>query len=148
LFQQLRPRRHSTAYRSYRSDPADTDNKAAAIRELAEEAGLVSDNIRLVGSMYANPANQTNRAHTYLALDVVPQHTGRSPEEDEFVQVEIADFVDFMMRVSRGNADLQGLHLGALHLAMHAILGDESPRLAVLRRRLVSSLVTAARAPR
>jgi len=42
------------------------DPKSAVIRELAEETGYVSDDVRLVAVHYPNPALQNNRMHTFI----------------------------------------------------------------------------------
>ena len=41
----------------------------AAARELSEETGYKAANIKLVCSLYPNPAIQSNRLHTFLASD-------------------------------------------------------------------------------
>ena len=48
-------------------DSADADPIAAARRELAEETGYSAGDCQLVTSLYANPANQSNRVYTVLA---------------------------------------------------------------------------------
>lgn len=62
-----------------------TDQSAlqAAQRELEEETGFVSSNWQLLGTHFPNPALQTNRMHTFLALDC--EKTGKldfDPYED------------------------------------------------------------------
>jgi hypothetical protein len=49
-------------------DPGDTDPIAAGRRELLEETGFAAEDWRVVSALYANPANQTNRVHTVLAV--------------------------------------------------------------------------------
>ena len=48
-------------------DSGDADIVAAARRELREETGYEAEGCELVSSLYANPANQTNRVHAVLA---------------------------------------------------------------------------------
>lgn len=48
---------------------ADEMPEAAARRELREETGFISKQWVALGSCTPNPATQTNRCHTYLALD-------------------------------------------------------------------------------
>ena len=43
--------------------------ESAAIRELAEETGYVSEEVHFVGSQAPNPALQSNLAHTFVALN-------------------------------------------------------------------------------
>ena len=47
-------------------DPDDLDPVTAGLRELQEETGYTGEGARLIGSVYANPAIQSNRCHTVL----------------------------------------------------------------------------------
>ncbi len=49
-------------------DPHDATPEKAARRELAEELGYVGGNIFQTGISYANPAIQTNKIHSFLAV--------------------------------------------------------------------------------
>ena len=48
-------------------DPQDPDPETAAKRELQEETGYTSDSVTLIGSLYPQPAVQSNRYHIFLA---------------------------------------------------------------------------------
>ena len=48
-------------------DPEDANPRAAALRELREETGYVSDDIEQVGLVYPNPALQNNQMVCFLA---------------------------------------------------------------------------------
>jgi ADP-ribose pyrophosphatase len=48
----------------------DEPLEVAARRELREEAGATSDDLRYLGAFYSSAANLTLRCHVYLALDV------------------------------------------------------------------------------
>jgi 8-oxo-dGTP pyrophosphatase MutT (NUDIX family) len=48
------------------------DPAAAAARELAEETGHVPGSLHHAGTVFPNPAIQSNRFHVYLALDARP----------------------------------------------------------------------------
>lgn len=56
----------------------------AAARELAEETGWVSETIVHAGTVYPNPAIQSNKYHVYLALDPHPE-VQRNLDEHEVV---------------------------------------------------------------
>lgn len=54
-------------------DMGDATPEAAARRELEEETGYVSSAIEPIGVVEPNPAFQTNRCHTFLARDALPE---------------------------------------------------------------------------
>lgn len=55
-------------------DPHETDPIAAGVRELREETGYEGARARLIGSIFPNPAIQTNTCHTLLAEDCERRH--------------------------------------------------------------------------
>ncbi|MGO4494618.1 NUDIX hydrolase [Paenibacillus sp. 2RAB27] len=58
----------------------------AALRELEEETGYKSDNIRLVSSFYTSPGFADEIIHLYIAEDLVKGTA--NPDEDEFLDCE------------------------------------------------------------
>ncbi|NVB37082.1 NUDIX hydrolase [Pseudenhygromyxa sp. WMMC2535] len=68
-------------------DPGE-DFVAAGARELAEETGFVAKQLRLLGVVEANPALQTNRCATLLALDCVCEQAP-APDEHERLAVTL-----------------------------------------------------------
>lgn len=69
-------------------DPGEAPEHAAA-RELEEETGYRAQRLVPLGSIHPNPAVQTNRCHSFLALDCEQVHDGR-PDESEDIQVVLA----------------------------------------------------------
>lgn len=59
----------------------------AAVRELEEETGYVPGKVIHLGSVHPNPAIQTNRCHSYLALSCY-QKAPPNPDEGEELVVE------------------------------------------------------------
>ena len=55
-------------------DPEETDPVAAGLRELREETGYTGENARLMGSIYPNPAFQTNTCYTVLVENCERSH--------------------------------------------------------------------------
>lgn len=58
----------------------------AALRELEEETGYRSDNVKLVSSFYTSPGFADEIIHLYLAEDLVKGNA--NPDEDEFLECE------------------------------------------------------------
>lgn len=80
-------------------DPGE-DPQTAAIRELEEETGYRPGQVIPLGWVHPNPAIQSNRCHSYLALDCDQVHLGQ-PEATEDITVELRD-----------RAEIPGLILG------------------------------------
>lgn len=60
----------------------------AAVREMMEETGYISDDVVDLGSVAPNPAIQENRCYTYLARDV------RATHEQQLDHAEIIDILE------------------------------------------------------
>lgn len=69
-------------------DPGETDPVAAGARELIEETGYASDSIRLVGTIWNNPANQTNKVFILLAENA-RRVAGQTLQDSEDIAVEL-----------------------------------------------------------
>jgi ADP-ribose pyrophosphatase len=69
-------------------DP-DESPRDAARRELLEETGHSSDRLEPLGWVYPNPAVQTNRCYTFLALDVRRVSDPRPDPNESFEHVEV-----------------------------------------------------------
>lgn len=79
------------------TDPGvDEDPKKAALRELLEETGYVSDDVRLLGVHSPNPALQNNKLHTFVAFGCwFQQEPQLDPYEDiRVVTLPIPDVID------------------------------------------------------
>ncbi|MFO8041659.1 MAG: NUDIX hydrolase [Alkalispirochaeta sp.] len=69
-------------------DPGE-DATTAIIRELKEETGYVSEDVRYLGSVNPNPALMGNRCHTYLAEKCVHPGGDQDLDENEIIDVEL-----------------------------------------------------------
>ncbi len=66
-------------------DPGE-EPRVCAERELKEETGLISDNIKHVLSMHTTPGFSNEVLHMYVATDLKEDEA--SPDEDEFISTE------------------------------------------------------------
>jgi 8-oxo-dGTP pyrophosphatase MutT (NUDIX family) len=72
----------------------------AAMRELREETGYLAGSIQKLGEFSPNPAIMANKAHFFLAGDLV--NTGRQNlDDDEFVEVELIGVDEVLQGMGR-----------------------------------------------
>jgi len=116
-------------------EPGDPDPESAARRELEEETGYAGGTFLGLGSDHANPANQTNRAWSFLAVGVRPDGH-RRPDPTEEIEVIVEDYVGFMARFWRGDVSVQVSHVAALHQAALRLMQVSGPADPALRRAL------------
>ena len=85
-------------------------------RELLEETGYAASNIIEVGMIYPNPANQTNRLHCFLALDV-EQVDVQNLDEGEDIEVHLVPLDELIAMTKRG----EFLHALQVATLFHAL---------------------------
>ncbi len=121
-------------------EPGDSDPETTARRELEEETGYAGGTFIELTSAFANPANQSNRVWSFLAVDVRP--TGLQQfDTNEAIEVIVEDYLGFMARFWRGGVSIQPSHAAALHeAALHLMKGSGSPEADGLRRALRDEL--------
>ena len=90
-------------------DASDASLEQAAQRELVEETGFTAARWLKVTTLYPNPATQTNRVHTFLALNAVAEHEPQLDRGEEGLGLCVMPF----------ETVVQGLEAGMLGQAMH-----------------------------
>lgn len=104
---------------------------AAIKRELLEETGYASEDWHLIGSAPVNPALQTNRIHSFLALG-----TRRIAEQDldegEAIDVREMPLPAFIAQVEAGGLELPALQLAGLYWLQGHLRRSTDPQLAPL----------------
>lgn len=97
----------------------DDPDKVIA-RELEEEIGLIGADIHNVGVSYPNPANQTNKVHSYVAIGGT--FDGKTYDEIgaefEVVRMPLQELLD---KIAAGDVIMQSLHLACLQLATNLL---------------------------
>ena len=78
----------------------DADVYASAVRELREETGATSDNIKYLGEIYPSPAIMDEIIHLFLATDL--QFGETDLDDDEFLECEKIPFTDALNMVMSG----------------------------------------------
>lgn len=98
---------------------ADADPLDAARRELTEETGFSAESWRHIATLAPNPANQNNRCHIVLALGA---RRTVIPNDDPTERVRVLHVpVHEAVRLARGGAIVQAMHVAALALALTEI---------------------------
>jgi ADP-ribose diphosphatase len=82
-------------------DPEDPTPRDAAAREMLEETGYQSDELRSLGFVHPNPALQSNRCYTYLAENARVVGDPR-PDETEEIRVVLTPLDDLPRLVQEG----------------------------------------------
>ena len=99
----------------------DESPDATAQRELQEEIGFASRNLRALGGFFASPGFCTEFIYLYLARDLVPSKL--EGDDDEDINVETIPFsrVDQLIR----HGEIQdGKSIAALLMALHLYGGS------------------------
>ncbi len=92
------------------------DPLAAAKRELAEETGYTAESWRSIGTVLPNPAIQSNRLHTYLALDARPT-TEQRFDSSEVIELMTAPLAAVRAMMRDGQIDHALVITAFAHLA-------------------------------
>jgi 8-oxo-dGTP pyrophosphatase MutT (NUDIX family) len=99
-------------------DPTDTDPLTAAARELVEETGYRSTDLRLVASLSPNTATHSNRVHIVLALDA-ERLAAQALDPSETIEVELVPLDMIVERAMSGEIH-QAMHITALLMGLKA----------------------------
>ena len=97
----------------------------AAKRELKEETGFEAEDWALLGTMYANPARQTNRIHCYLARGL-RDGGSQSLDVSEDITFEFKPLSEIKAMIHSGEFG-QALHIASLLLAAEHLQPNKAP---------------------
>lgn len=114
-------------------DPQDTSPKEAAARELEEEAGYTGGTFYAVGVGYPNPANHTNRVHSFLAVGGSMTHT-QNLEVGETITVEKITFPELLTQMSTPGMVFSSLYIATMFYAVNFIRTSSDPALQHLKK--------------
>lgn len=90
----------------------------AAKRELQEETGYVAMDWRTIGTVFANPARQTNAIHIFFATDL--SHTAdQQLDETEEITVEFSTIAEIKTMIEKGTFS-QSLHIASFYMSLEA----------------------------
>ncbi|SOC46187.1 ADP-ribose pyrophosphatase YjhB, NUDIX family [Blastococcus aggregatus] len=121
-------------------EPGETPEDAVR-RELLEETGYTGGALFRTGVSYANPASQTNRVFSFLAVGGACRER-QALEPGESLSVERAPLREVARDLVGGTGErevLQSLHLASALLALAFVASSAHPAVASLRTSLTSS---------
>ena len=116
-------------------ETTDASPEAAARRELEEEAGYTGGTLYHVGTGYPNPANHTNKVHTFLAVGGKIDRT-QMLEVGETITVEKIPLEKVISQMTTPNAVYPSLYIAALFYAVNFIRDSTDPAVARLKKYL------------
>lgn len=95
------------------------DADSAILRELKEETGYVSENVRYLGSVNPNPALMGNRCHTYLAENCHHPGEGQDLDANEIIDVELVPVEELLSGARRDEFDHAMMHVALEFFVRH-----------------------------
>lgn len=105
----------------------------AAKREVEEETGYTGGSIFHVGTSYPNPANHTNKVHTYLAVGGKISQD-QNLEVGETITVEKISLKKVIEEMSKPDSVYPAIYIAALFHAMNFIRASDDPVLEYLKK--------------
>jgi ADP-ribose pyrophosphatase len=111
----------------------DASPEAAIKRELEEEAGYTGGAFYQVGIGYPNPASQTNKVYTFLAVGG-KMDRDQNLEAGESIIVEKIPFKTIVEQMSAPDALYSSIYTAALFRAMNFIRTSSDPALEHLKQ--------------
>ncbi|MEZ2410686.1 NUDIX hydrolase [Bosea sp. RCC_152_1] len=100
-------------------EPADSDPTMTGVRELEEETGYIGSRARLISSLHANPAIQTNRVHICLVDDAKPHGRPSRDAGEDGMTVHLMPIPQVVAGL-RGGLIGQSLHVASLLIGLMA----------------------------
>jgi 8-oxo-dGTP pyrophosphatase MutT (NUDIX family) len=116
-------------------EATDASPEAAARREAQEEAGYTGGTFYHVGTGYPNPANHTNKVHTFLAIGGSINQK-QELEAGETLTIQKVPFKDVVKQMSASNTMYPSLYIAALFYAVNFIRSSQNPAVAHLKKYL------------
>ena len=104
---------------------------AAMKRELEEETGYAGGTWHALGAFFSNSAQQSNRTHAFLALDVSKVGEPR-PGPGEIIVTHETSWREFAAQAYAGNVELNSGHMSCLLLLQQYVSRSSDPAVRAL----------------
>lgn len=116
-------------------ESTDISPEIAARREVAEEAGYTGGTFHHIGTGYPNPANHTNKVHTFLAIGgSISQE--QNLEAGETLTIQKVPFKALVEEMSAPGTIWPSLYTAALFYVINFIQSSQDPAVARLQKYL------------
>lgn len=102
----------------------EEDAEVAALRELREETGYISEKVRKLAVLHDNPSKETNQIYLFLAEDVVKIGEQENLDVTEEIEVILIPVSEVFAKVYSGEISVAGT-VAALFLGLN--VWDRSP---------------------
>ena len=99
-------------------DPHEADPVVAGQRELREETGYQGGSARLIGTVYPNPAIQTNRCHTVLVENCELRHA-TDFDHGEDIAVRLVPVAELAHLIATGRIRHALVVVALTHFLLH-----------------------------
>lgn len=116
-------------------EATDASPELAAKRELEEETGYTGGTFFHVGTSYPNPANHTNKVHTFLVVGGSIRHS-QNLETGETLLVGKVPLKTVIDEMSKPDSISPAIYIAALFHAMNFIRTSHEPLVAHLKKYL------------
>lgn len=114
-------------------EPDDPSPESAARRELEEEAGYTGGILYHVGTSYPNPANQTNKVHSFLAVGGMVDRD-QNLEVGETIIVDKMPFQTVLKQMRDPKMVYPSMYIATMFYILHFIQSSSDPALAQLKK--------------
>jgi 8-oxo-dGTP pyrophosphatase MutT (NUDIX family) len=98
----------------------EEDAEIAALRELREETGYTSKNVKKIATLYDNPSKETNQIHLFLAEDVVKVGEQENLDVTEEIEVILIPINEIFEKITTGEISVAGT-VAALLLGLSSL---------------------------
>ena len=88
-------------------NPKEESPQAAAIRELKEETGYITDNVIQLATLYDNPVKDTNKITLFLAENVIKAGTQKLDVTEE-IEVVLIPIKRLTEKIASGEISVAG----------------------------------------
>jgi ADP-ribose pyrophosphatase len=88
-------------------DPLTEDSQEAALRELQEETGYTTSDIKKIATVYDKPSKDTNQIHLFLAENAI-KVSEQNLDETEEIEVILIPINQVVQKIAEGEISVAG----------------------------------------